>query len=433
MQSNEEKVKKILTRSVDHIHPSREVFEKVLRSGKRLRVYCGVDPTGPHLHLGHLTNLLVLRWLQDLGHEIIFLIGDFTGRIGDPTDKMTERRPLEKREVKKNMRTFKDQASRVLSFFSWREPSSWKNPVKVRYNSKWYKKMKLEKFMYDLLAYFSVQNLLDREDFHKRYNEHKSIQLKEFVYPLLQGYDGVRLDVDVEVGGDDQLFNMSVGRALRKAYIDRLEEKKWWKFGIRSRAPDATTQGEKFFVTTRLLVDPNTGKKLMNKSEGGMINLDDTPQELFGKIMAVSDEGMFEIARLCTEMDLERIKKLEKDVVSKILSPKIAKQEIAQEVIKVLYGVKEAYEAQENFEKLFSRGEVPENVDELKIGDREISALDLVVLSGAGKSKSEARRLIEQGGFEIDGIVHKDPLEKSTLRGGEVVRIGKKKFFRIVL
>ncbi len=392
--TEEEKIKEVLERSVDKIYPSREALEKVLLSGKKLRIYLGVDPTGPHLHLGQLTNLLVLKKLQNLGHEIIFLIGDFTARIGDPSDKLATRKPLTEKEVAQNMETFKEQVDRIISFGG-------KNAVKIAFNSRWLAEMNLADWL-KLSSNITVQQLIERDMFSERLKAGKPIAASEFAYPLMQGYDSVALDVDMEVGGTDQTFNMLVGRHLTKIYKNK----------------------EKFVLTTKLLEHPKTGKKLMNKSEGGMINLDDAPKDIFGKVMALDDVSMFPVAEFCTEMPLENIGKLRK------LNPRDAKLDIAEAVVKTIYGEKAAAAAREKFIEVFSKKEMPGDLQELKVKSGA-TLLEVVLASGAAKSKSEARRLVEQGAVEVAGAVKKDPTEVLNLKGGEVVRIGKKAFFRV--
>ena len=421
-----EKIEEVLARGVSKVYPSKETLRERLLSGSRLRVYLGVDPTGPHLHLGHLTNLLILKRLQELGHEIIFLIGDFTARIGDPTDKTAPRQALTKNEVKENMKTFKDQASRVISF-------SGNNPVKIRFNSEWYEKkdkkegkkrrkeISFEFFMKNLLGSFNVQNLLARDDFKKRMEENRPIKLQEFIYPLLQGFDGVEMNVDMEIGGNDQTFNMNIGRLLRKSFIGK---------GYIGYTGKTTSRGEKFFIATTLLVNPNTGKKLMNKSEGGLINLDDSPDEIFGKAMALDDASMFPVAELSTEMPIERIGTLRQEVKSKKINPRNAKLEIAGWVVRTIYGEVAAKKAGEEWNRLFSKKELTGDISVLKVVNGK-SLIDLVILSGVAKSKGEARRLIKQGAVEIDSVAKKATNEKLTFRGGEVLKIGKKKFFRV--
>ncbi|HUZ92596.1 MAG TPA: tyrosine--tRNA ligase [Candidatus Paceibacterota bacterium] len=390
-------------RAIDSIYPSKEAFDAALRGGKKLRIYIGADATGPHLHLGQLTNLLVLKKLQEAGHEIIFLIGDFTARIGDPSDKLASRKPLTEKEVKENYKSFKEQVGRILDLKG-------KNPVRIEFNSRWLAKIDLAEWL-AIEGHFTHQQMIERDMFQERIKEGKPINLAEFSYPLMQGYDSVAMDVDAEIGGTDQTFNMLVGRTLLRAYKNK----------------------EKFVLTTKLLINPKTGKKIMNKSEGGLVNLDDAPQEIFGKTMALSDESMFAIAELCTEMPDAKIAEL-RSAVEKGGNPRDAKLDIAEAVTKTVYGATEANAAREHFEKLFSKKEAPEDAPPL--GAASGTTTTLVRNSGVAKSNSEARRLVEQGALEIGGKTIKDPnleLTKLGLKGGEPVKIGKKNFFRIKL
>lgn len=397
----EELVRMVLERATERIYPSREALENALRSGRRLRVYCGVDPTGPHLHLGHLTNLLCLKWLQELGHEIVFLIGDFTARIGDPTDKLAARRSLSEEEIKENYSTFRIQAGRIVRF-------SGKNPAKVKFNSAWLCRMTLTDVI-RLAQHATVQQMIERDMFVERLRAKKPVGLHEFLYPLLQGYDSVAMDIDLEIGGTDQTFNMLVGRTLMRAYRGK----------------------EKFVLTTKLLVHPETGKKLMHKSEGGLINLDDSSEDIFGKVMALDDVSMFPVAELCTEMPEEEIKELQRAVSVHEINPRDAKIEIARAVTATVYGSGAAKKAKKQFERLFSKKEVSGELPVLALPSIKILATDVVLKSGVVKSKSEARRLVAQGGLKIKGSVVRDPYATFTLQRGDVVKIGKRHFFRV--
>jgi len=387
-------------RAIESVYPSREAFAAALRSKKKFRIYLGVDPTGPHIHVGHLTNFLVLRKLQDLGAEIIFLIGDFTARIGDPTDKLAARQPLTDKEIKANYASFREQAGRILSFKG-------KNPVRTLFNAAWLSKMTFADIL-ELTSRVTVQQMVERDMFQERIKAGKQIGLHEFLYPLMQGYDSVAMDVDAEIGGRDQTFNMLMGRDLLKKYKDK----------------------EKIVLTTKLLINPVTGKKLMNKSEGGTINLDDSPSDIFGKVMAVVVDSMITVAELSTEVSDRQSAACEKDLKSG-RNPRDIKKEVAHAITATVYGEAAAGKAEEQFEKLFSRHEVSGDVPVLVVKVKKLTALELAVASGVLKSKSEARRLIKQGGFELDEIVIKNPSEPLTLRGGEILRVGKKRFFRV--
>jgi len=397
--SFKEKIKEVLERAIEKIYPSKEALEKVILSGRKLTIYLGVDPTSPHLHLGHAVNLLVLKRFQKLGHKVIFLVGDFTARIGDPSGRLAGRKPLTEEEVKKNFKTFKSQVSRIISF-------SGTNPAKIKFNSSWYKKMALPEFI-KLAQIFTLQQMIERDMFQKRLKTGRSIGLGEFLYPLLQGYDSAALDVEAEIGGVDQTFNMLVGRTLLKILKNK----------------------EKFVLAVKLLVNPRTGRKI-SKSEGGLINLDDSPKEMFGKVMAFDDEGMFVLAELCTEMDIKRFGSFKKQVAQNKINPRDAKTEIAFEIVKLYWNKKEAQKARKEFFRIFSQKKMPEEMPAIKIAKKAINILDLLTLSGV-KSKSEARRLIFQDAVKINKEVVKDWRIKIKIINGMIIQVGKRKFVKI--
>ncbi|MDI6821145.1 MAG: tyrosine--tRNA ligase [Patescibacteria group bacterium] len=392
MKTNTEKFNhKIFERMIDKIYPSKEDFHKLINVKKRIKIYLGVDPTGPHLHLGHATNLLVLKSFQGFGHEIIFLIGDFTGRIGDPTDKLSPRQPLTKKMVENNLKTFKAQASKIISFKG-------KNAAKLRFNSEWHGKLKFEDIL-KIAEHLTVPQMIARGMFQERLKNGKTISLSEFLYPLMQGYDSVVMDVDAELGGTDQTFNMLVGRDLMKSL----------------------KQKEKCVITTKLLLNSKTGEKLMNKSTGGLINLDDSPKNMFGKLMAMDDDSIFVIAELCSMMPEKKIKELKNEK-----NPRDAKLKIAKEIVFLYHSKKEAEKACEEWIRVFSKHEMPE--------EKELAALDadstIKVLKASGiKSNSEAMRLLSQGAVKVNEKVVKNPKEER--KPGEKIQIGKKKFFKI--
>lgn len=263
-------INEICARYVDKIYPSKEAFLRVLDSGKKFTIYHGVDPTGPQLHLGHSTNFLLMRFFQDLGHKIIFLIGDFTARIGDPSDKNATRKPLSENQIKENLKTYRQQVEKIISF---QKP----NPAEIKFNSEWFDKMPLKDF-FALTFNFTAQQMIERDLFQKRIKEGKALSLNEFFYPLFQAYDSIALNVDVEVGGTDQTFNMLMGRTL----VEKLLNK------------------EKFVITTPLLINPKTGQKMMSKTLGNYVALNYPPKEMFGAIMALPDENIIPCFEMCT-------------------------------------------------------------------------------------------------------------------------------------
>lgn len=382
-------------RWVKDIYPSREAFKATLYSGKKLTFYLGADPTGPYLHLGHSTNLFVMRKLQDLGHKAVFLIGDFTARIGDPSGRTTERVPLSKEEVQKNGRTFKKQAGHVVRFYG-------PNSAHVAYNSAWLSKLSFADVV-RLASKLTVQQMLARDMFQARIVRESPIGLHEFLYPLMQGYDSVALKTDGEIGGNDQLFNMLVGRDLVRSYLNK----------------------EKFVLTTPLLLNPATGKKLMSKSEGGVIGLEDAPNDMFGKVMALPDGVTEECFLLCTELRREEITSI------MALPPRESKARLGEEIVRIYHGAEMAARAAEEFSRVFHEHQLPEDVKETEIKEERLSVLDVILRLGFARSKGEARRLVVQGGVFIDGTRKTDAQELTDIKNGMVVRVGKRHFARV--
>jgi len=394
--ADKKKIDEVLGRGiVADIIPSREELMQFLLSGKRLKIYIGADPTSTSLHLGHAGNYLFLEDLRKLGHEVIMLIGDFTARIGDPSGRTTARQPLSEIQIKENMKNWVSQLRPILGF------NDKQNPVRVVYNSTWLDKLRFADIL-NLASQFTVQQMIERDMFEKRWKQNVPIHLHEFLYPLMQGYDSVALGVNAELCGTDQLFNALAGRMLLK----RLKGK------------------DKFVITLKLLQNPKTGE-MMSKSKGTGIFLASPANEMYGAVMAQPDEMIETLFIHCTRIPLA-----EKDNIMK-LDPKEAKMRLAFEIVKIFCGEKTAYAAQENFEKIFSKKEVPDDIPELKIKEKKLFALDLAVLAGVLKSKSDARRLIEQGGFEFDGAIVKDIKAVLAVKNGAVIRVGKKYFFRI--
>lgn len=395
------RIEELVTRGVENVYPSAGWLKKELKKGRPLTLYLGIDPTGPNLHLGHAIVLKKMKEFQDLGHKLILLIGDFTGMIGDPTDKSATRQSLTREQVLENAKNYKKQAGKFISFLGT-------NPAELKYNSKWFDKMNMREAI-ELTSNFSVQRLLERDMFEKRIKEGKTIHLHEFMYPVLQAYDSVKMDVDGEVGGNDQTFNMLAGRDLMKKIKDK----------------------EKFVLTTKLLVDP-TGKK-MGKSEGNMITLADSAEQMFGKIMSWPDELIICGFELLTDVDMKEIKEMEKKMKAGKLNPRDAKARLAYEVADFYYGAKAAKQAQEGFEKMFKQKEAPVDVKEFKMKGGQKNILDILVESKLAASKSEARRLIDGGGVKADGEVIADyDTEIFPGKKGVLIQKGKRHFIRVV-
>ncbi len=391
--TRDEQIQTLLTKGVEQILPSPDFLKKELSSGKKLTVYCGFDPTAPTLHIGHAITLRKLRQFQDLGHTIIFLIGDFTARTGDPTDKSAVRKLLSVKDIKTNLRLYKKQASAFIRF-------SGRNKAQVRFNSKWLGKMKFADVMF-LASQMTVEQMQKRDMFVKRHEEGKPVYIHEFLYPLMQGYDSVAMGVDGEVGGNDQLFNMLAGRTLLKQLNGK----------------------EKFVITMKLLADAN-GKK-MSKTEGNMIALSDHAEDIYGKVMSWADTMMERGFDLCTDLT----KKEAHDVLAG--NPRDAKMKLAFEITKSVHGEKSAHIAQESFIKKFQKKESTEDIKEVFRNSRTFEALCLD--EGLVESKGELRRLIQDG-----AVMNFDTKEKMVdLKSREippvgVYKIGKSRFIKII-
>jgi len=394
INTDPQKINELLTRGVENVFPNREFLEAKLKSGQRLTLYIGIDPTGPTLHLGHANSLMKLAQFQELGHQVIMLIGSFTAMIGDPTDKLATRKPLTRQQVMDNCRKYKQQASAILDFKG-------KNAAQIKYNHKWLDKMRLTE-LFDLASNFTVQQILERDMFEKRMNEGKPIALHEFLYPLMQGFDSVAMDVDGEIGGNDQTFNMLAGRTLMKTMKNK----------------------EKFVLTSKLLTDP-TGKK-MGKTEGNMVTLDDTPEDKFGKVMSWSDEMIESAFELCTKEPQEKLVEV-KERLAKGENPRNLKLELALAVTKIYHGEDAAQKAQANFISTFSKKETPNEIVEVDLAGQTIA--DALVNAKLVASKGEARRTIEQKGVKINDKIVEDL--NCLVQSGDIIQKGKRFFVKI--
>jgi tyrosyl-tRNA synthetase len=393
---DEQKIDRLLTRGVAAVYPTAEKLREVLLNGRRLRIYVGIDPTSPHLHIGHAMQFRKLREFQDLGHEVIMLIGSFTAMIGDPTDKLATRKQLTKQEVLANAKTYKKQAEKILRFKG-------ENAVQLKFNDKWLSKMSFEDVI-GLASHFTVQQMMERDMFEKRLEDKKPIGIHEFMYPLMQGYDSVAMDVDVELGGNDQTFNMLAGRTL-------LREMK---------------QKEKFVVAISLLTN-SEGKK-MSKSEGGVIALTDTPEDMFGKIMAMDDSMIVPYFTLATDVADDEISAIQR-ALEEGMNPRDIKIRLAEMVTGMYHDAQKATAAKAHFVQVFSRREMPDAIPTFAPTRYDMTIVDVIVEANLAPSKGEARRLIEQGGVKIGGDVVTDPMLAVYPRKEEIIVQKGKRFF----
>jgi len=377
----------LLTRAVETVVP-KQLAEQKLQSGKKLRLYWGIDPTGTKIHLGHSVPLRKMRAFQDAGHHVILLIGSFTAMIGDPSGRDELRQPLTKEDVQKNFKTYIDQAKMILDM----------EKLEIVYNHEWLEKLTFKDIL-SLTSNFTVQQMLHRDMFAKRIEEDAPISLTEFMYPLMVGYDSVMLDVDVELGGNDQLFNMLAGRTLQAAFKKR----------------------EKFVLTTKIIV--GTDGRKMSKSYNNCVYLEDEPADMFGKLMSVKDELMEIYFECCTNVPMEDVKKILSG------SPRDAKARLAREIVTLYHGADAAKKAEEAFDRVFKSKEMPEDIPEVKVKKGTL-LIDVLVSSKLISSKSEARRVIEQKGVKLNGIVI-DSIETSVQEG--TLQVGKRKFLNLIV
>ncbi|OHB05988.1 MAG: tyrosine--tRNA ligase [Candidatus Zambryskibacteria bacterium RIFCSPLOWO2_01_FULL_47_33] len=371
-------VEELLSRSVKEIIPSKESLKEVLLSGKKLRIYIGTDATGESLHLGHATNYMILEKFRKLGHEVIFLIGDFTARIGDPTDKSeSARKPLSREEVVANTKTWLAQVKPLIGVEN----------IKIMYNHDWFSKFTFEDFI-NLSSNFTVQQMIERDMFQQRIKDGNPLYIPELFYPIMQGYDSVVMDVDMEMCGNDQKFNALAGRTLLK----KLKNK------------------EKFVFITTLLENPVTGEKMMSKSKGAGVFLDWNANQMLGAVMAEPDENMEQLFIDCTWLELNEINAIMKS------HPKEAKMRLAYEITKIYHGEETAKKARENFDETFSKGGVPKDIPIVKV-KAGTPLVEILLEQGLVASKSEFNRLEKAGAIkEIENGVY---------------RVGKHRFLRI--
>jgi len=388
-------IEEFLTRGIENIFPNVDFLRSKLLKEEKLTFYLGIDPTGPSLHLGHVIPLKKLSKLQTLGHKVILLIGDFTAMIGDP-DKTATRKKLTREEVVSNLKEYKNQASKYIFF-------SGENKAEIKFNSTWFSAMNFNDVLL-LASEMTVQQMLERDMFENRIKEGKPIYIHEFLYPLMQGYDSVAMDVDGEVGGNDQTFNMLAGRNLLKTRKNK----------------------EKFVIATKLLTD-SSGKK-MGKTENNMVSLDQNPEDMFGKVMSWSDSLIIPGFELVTDVALSEISHIKSKIESGE-NPRDFKIRLAKEIVSSYYGSKLSQKAEDEFNKTFSKGGTPEEVPTVSVPQDEL-LVDVCIQEGVVTSKTEWRRLVDEG-----AVTHTNSGEKvgdsnqKVLAG--VYKIGKRRFIKI--
>ncbi len=390
MKSIQEQLKLIKKGAVEVI--SEEELVKKLEENRPLRVKFGVDPTTADIHLGHTVALTKLRQFQELGHKVIFLIGDFTAQIGDPSGRSETRKPLTAEEVARNAETYLQQVFKILD----------KDPAKLEvvYNSHWLGKMGVKEII-GLASRYTVARMLERDDFQKRYKEGTPISILEFLYPLMQGFDSVQIDADVELGGSDQKFNLLVGRELMRDYGKKAAQ----------------------VVLTMPLLEGLDGIRKMSKSYNNYIGITESPKEIFGKTMSISDELMCRYYDLLTN---------EEPVEIKELHPMEAKKRLGEILVARFYDEAVAKQARAEFENVFKENQVPQDIVTINIGKDSINIIDLIVEARLVESKREAKRMVEQGGVKLNGEKVTDDRAEVSLATEMVLQVGKRKFAKII-
>ena len=403
METDIEKSLELIRRGSVEIISEEELkkkLEKAIKEKRPLRVKAGFDPTAPDLHLGHTVLIQKMRHFQELGHQVIFLIGDFTGLIGDPTGKSETRPPLTPEQVQENAATYKEQIFKILD----------EDKTEIAFNSKWMKKM-ASIDMIRLCAKYTVARMLEREDFKQRFQQQRPIAIHEFIYPLIQGYDSVALEADVELGGTDQTFNLLVGRHIQKEY---------------GQEPQV--------VITMPLLEGLDGINKMSKSLGNYVGITEEPDSMFGKLMSISDELMFRYYELLSSRSLDEIEQLKRGVEKGSVHPKDAKAQLAYELVARYHGEEAAKKARERFEAQFSKGQVPEDVPEHPLptdSEQKIFLPRLLKEAGLVKSTSEARRLIKQGAVSLNGTkLRQEEIDRPG--SGAILKVGKRRYLRLV-
>lgn len=391
-----QKINKLINRGVEEIIDKNNLVQK-LTAGKKLRIKLGIDPTAPDLHLGHAVVLRKLRQFQDLGHTAVLIIGDFTTLIGDPSGRTASRPKLTPVQIRNNMKDYIKQASKIINI----------NSAQIHYNSEWFGKQKMS-FLMDLTGHFTIARLIEREDFQKRLKEGFDVSMLELLYPLLQGYDSVAVNADVELGGRDQRLNLLFGRKVQRAY----------------------GQPEQDILTVPLLIGTDGAKK-MSKSAGNYIAFKEKPLAMFKKIMEISDALIWEYFSLLTDTPENEIADMRKKVESG-LNPKEIKLKLAREIVSLYNSPVVADAAQKEFIKIYIDKSLPQEITPLCINSGgSLAVVDLVFMTGAVASKSAAKRFIAQNAVKIDGVIKNNWQEEIQTKTGQIIQIGKDKFFKI--
>jgi tyrosyl-tRNA synthetase len=402
MLSLEEQIK-VIKRGAVEILPEEELIWKLKESinhNKPLRIKQGFDPTAPDIHLGHTVCLRKLRQFQELGHQVILIIGDYTGMVGDPSGLSETRPQLTFDEIKRNAQTYQEQFFRVVD----------ESKTEVHYNGEWFSRMSFQEIM-RLASNFTVARMLERDDFSKRYKEQIPISIHELFYPLMQAYDSVMIEADVEIGGTEQKFNLLAGRQIQEVYGQKPQ-----------------------VILTMPVLAGTDGEQRMSKSLGNYIGVAEPPGEIFGKVMSIPDEQIYSYFELVTDVDIDELSQIKQELEDKKTNPMLLKRKLAKQIVRMYHSQQEADKAYQEFERVFSKKELPEDipVKHLEHDQAEMWIGHYLVKAGCASSTSEVKRLIKQGGLYIDNERIEDENLKIAVAGEKLVRLGKRRFFKIV-
>ncbi|MBN2710787.1 MAG: tyrosine--tRNA ligase [Calditrichaceae bacterium] len=391
----------LIKRGTIEVLPEEELVKKLEKSIKKntpLIVKQGFDPTAPDIHLGHTVGLRKLRHFQELGHQIVVIIGDYTAMVGDPSEKNTTRPRLTHNEVMEHAKTYQEQFLKILD----------KKKTQMRFNGEWFGKMTFAEIM-ELASKFTVARMLERDDFAKRYAGNLPISIHEFFYPLMQGYDSVAIKADVELGATEQKFNLVIGRSIQKEF-----------------------NMEPQVILTLPVLEGLDGKQRMSKSLGNYIGIDEPPKEIYGKTMSIPDDCIYRYFELVTDVDGKELKNIHQQLHDEKINPRDIKKYLGRTLVRMYHGTDAALTAEKEFENIFVKKNLPDEIPEFKVNQTEIRIDDLIVNSKTAESKGQARRLVEGGGVSIDGNKISDPFYMVAVTDGMILKVGKRKFVKLL-
>jgi len=390
----------VIKRGVVELLPEDELVKKLERSlkeNKPLVIKQGFDPTAPDIHLGHTVGIRKLKHFQDLGHQVVVIIGDYTAMVGDPSEKNSTRPRLSHEQVMEHAKTYQEQFFKIL------DPEK----TMVRFNGEWFSKMNFAEIM-ELASKFTVARMLERDDFAKRYANQQPISIHEFFYPLMQGYDSVMIKADVEIGATEQKFNLVIGRDIQREY---------------GQEPQV--------ILTLPVLEGLDGKQRMSKSIGNYIGIDEDPVQMYGKTMSIPDELIYRYFELVTDVTQDELQSIKQQLQDSTVNPRDLKMQLAFTLVRMYHGVQEAERAAQEFKKVFVKKDIPDEMPEIVVDRAEMRIDELLVATRTAQSKSEARRLITGGGVSVDGEKITDPFSVIKLKSGQILNVGKRKFVRI--